>query len=392
VIILDALPFVVSMYLYRCTHICIYLTSSLSVSLSRARARACVRAHTHKLARTYKHTHTYIHANIHTRSLSSYTHRCAVGTYSPISGANSSTLCQKCTPSSTSPLASTSASDCVCFQGCCISLSMYTDMDTVFIHTRCTCTLCSFTLCVCTCLRGGLGELGYCLYLHVLKCKHGYMRVCWHPCPVWAFQITSQFLATQFRERDLFVFMSHVYATFYVAVSWYSIQLKPTPPHAQDFTSPLEQLNAMQSAPWDISSGLFPAAKQCAKRAQRFRPPRRALQAPKATRRPVCVSKDFTSPLEQLNAMQSAPRDISSGLFPAAKQCAKRAQRFRPPRRALQAPKATPRRVCVCKGTILRAKRGTVQPSAMRVESTPSLWWGALAAVATLGFCPLFLV
>ena len=174
--------------------------------------------------------------------------------------------------------------------------------------------------------------MGYCLYLHVLKCTHGYMRVCWHPCPVWAFQIMSQFLGTHFRERDLFVSMSHVYATFYVTVSWYSIQLKPTAPHKQDFTSPLEQLNAMQSALRAISSGLFPAAKHCARRAQRFRPPRRALQAPKATRRCVCVSK----------------------------------------------------------GTILRAKRGTVQQSATRVESTPSLWWGALAAAVMLGFCPLF--
>jgi hypothetical protein len=232
--------------------------------------------------------------------------------------------------------------------------------------------------------------VGYCLYLHVLKCTHGYMRVCWHPCPVWAFQIMSQFLGTHFRERDLFVSMSHVYATFYVTVSWYSIQLKPTAPHKQDFTSPLEQLNAVQSAPRAISSGLFPAAKHCARRVQRFRPPRRALQAPKATRRRVCVSKDFTSPLEQLNAMQSALRAISSGLFPAAKHCARRAQRFRPPRRALQAPKATRRCVCVSKGTILRAKRGTVQQSATRVESTPSLWWGALAAAVMLGFCPLF--
>jgi hypothetical protein len=57
-------------YLYRCALICIYLSSSLSLSLclSLSCARSHTHTHTHKLARTYKHT------NIHTRSLSSYTH------------------------------------------------------------------------------------------------------------------------------------------------------------------------------------------------------------------------------------------------------------------------------------------------------------------------------
>jgi hypothetical protein len=174
-----------------------------------------------------------------------------------------------------------------------------------------TCTLFSFTLCVCS------------LCFHVLERR------------VWRGGILSLFACTDMHARIHARMLAPVPClgfSDYVAVSWYSIQLKPTPPHAQDFTSPLEQLNAMQSAPRAISSGLFPAAKHCARRAQRFRPPRRALQAPKATRRCVCVSK----------------------------------------------------------GTILRAKRGTVQQSATRVESTPSLWWGALAAAVTLGFCPLF--
>jgi hypothetical protein len=144
-------------YLYRCALICIYLSSSLSLSLSVSLSRA--RAHTHTHTHTNSRAHINIQIYIRAPSHHTHTHRCAAGTFSPISGANSSTLCQQCTPSSTSPLASTSASDCFCLPGCCISLYMYTDMHAVFIHTMCMYTL---LVCVCTlCSRGRLGEVGY---------------------------------------------------------------------------------------------------------------------------------------------------------------------------------------------------------------------------------------
>jgi len=133
----------------------IYLALSLSLSVSLSRARAHTHTHTHTNSRAHINIQIYIRAPSH----HTHTHRCAAGTFSPISGANSSTLCQQCTPSSTSPLASTSASDCFCLPGCCISLYMYTDMHAVFIHTMCMYTL---LVCVCTlCSRGRLGEVGY---------------------------------------------------------------------------------------------------------------------------------------------------------------------------------------------------------------------------------------